>query len=159
MAENRIRGTPGNSRPGWWAGCKQPGCIYGQDGNCPDIRRCLKREVWQRTRRHTGGEHSDMMTIPVRRTPLFLSVWTALTSQSGYRASSRSCMAPTNALNPAGIPVIAAYIFSFMLLFLLSCWAQGCPGAYNAGAMPAVSFWCRFKAPLFSACAASGSRP
>jgi len=21
MAENRIRGTPGNSRPGWWAGC------------------------------------------------------------------------------------------------------------------------------------------
>jgi len=31
MAENRIRGTPGNSRPGWWAGCKQPGCIYGQD--------------------------------------------------------------------------------------------------------------------------------
>lgn len=42
MAENRIRGTPGNSRPGWWAGCKQPGCIYGQDGNCPDIRRCLK---------------------------------------------------------------------------------------------------------------------
>lgn len=38
MAENRIRGTPGNSRPGWWAGCKQPGCIYGQDGNCPDMR-------------------------------------------------------------------------------------------------------------------------
>lgn len=62
-------------------------------------------------------------------------------------------------LNPAGIPVISAYMFSFMLLFLLSCLAQEGPGAYNAGAMPAVSFWCCFKAPLFSGCAASGSRP
>ena len=68
MAENRIRGTPRNSRPGWWAGCKQPGCIYGQDGNCPDIRRCLKREVWQRTRRHTGGEHSDIRQLIFQET-------------------------------------------------------------------------------------------
>ena len=113
-------------------------------------------EAWLLTR---GEAARKVRKYDLKQHSLYGRLPEAAQSQSGYRASSRSCMAPTNALNPAGIPVIAAYIFSFMLLFLLSCWAQGCPGAYNAGAMPAVSFWCRFKAPLFSACAASGSRP